>query len=186
MTALSGAENWTLSGCSVHGIRRHTLVHESGHTLAGWQIGVPLIEVIVHRTPQPLTADPTQLALGWNKVDRDALPGLGLHPLHLLDYALSGLAAERALLGDHVPDGYAEDLHEWRRWNGLAAAENYARFMTESNLDLKGIVQIRERWARDHAEMIEALTCELASRQVLKPDDVRAILNDLTPQAGSE
>lgn len=170
------------SDCSTHGLERHVCVHEAGHAVAAIDHGIDFRAVVSYNdTSAPRFMDGLYHAAAALDMSRTPQEVVEPDPRGAFRFTLAGVAAERAVLGDYIPEGWDQDFRFWR--TGSGTTHENAQEAIEAILG-KGIMEFWEEtyeWAERNAARIEAVADVLGQQEepweILR-EQVEAILRD--------
>lgn len=170
------------SDCATHGIQRHVAVHEAGHAVAAIDSGIEFRAIVSYDdTSAPRFMDGLFQAAAALDMGRTPQEVVEPDPRGAFRFAMAGVAAERAVLGDYIVNGWDQDFRFWRVGSGTTH-EN-AQEAIEAVLG-KAVTEFwREtyEWAEENAARIEAVAAVLDQQgepwEVLR-DQVELILRD--------
>lgn len=152
------------SGCSKHGLDRHVCVHEAGHAVAAIDNRIAFRAVVSHADGQvPVLRGGISHAAASIELGRDPRAAVKPDPVAGFLFAMAGVAAEHAVLGDSIEGGYDEDFRFWRVGTGTTAADAHPAL--ESILGQSVINAWSEclAWAEENLSRIETLAAALGA-----------------------
>lgn len=154
------------SDCVAHGLERHVCVHEAGHAVAAIDHGIDFRAVVSYDdTSAPRFMNGLYQAAAALDMSRTPQEVVEPDPRGAFRFALAGVAAERAVLGDYIPKGWDQDFRFWR--SGSGTTHENAQDAIEAILG-KGILEFWEEtyeWAEQNAVRIEAVADVLGQQE---------------------
>lgn len=117
------ADTWDLANCHVHGVLKHLLVHEAGHTVVAARSGIEFVEVSIspHGKGPALAHGSIGGGLQLKNLPETWVPQ---RITEAFDLYLMGMYAEEKFLGHHLEGGWAEDLRQFRVASGFVEGVN--------------------------------------------------------------
>lgn len=168
------------SSCSKHTVQRHICVHEAGHAVAAIDNGIPFRAVVFYDDED---APKFMAGLGQAAAAVDPGPDPSAwvlpDPLGSLYFVMGGVAAEHAVLGDSIRDGWREDVKVWRRGSGRMDEQTEEELGEFAGRPLREAWHDSLAWARDNAYRIAAVAAALDGHEPpweMPYEDVVAVL----------
>jgi hypothetical protein len=174
-------EEFEEAECVRHGLDRHVLVHEAGHAVAAMEHDIAFERIASYEgeTSPTFMGGLFQAVAAIEMSSPDPRSWVRPNPPGALRFVLAGSLAEIALLGHALPDGYREDVKQWRRGLDSYEAITLDELDVLAGQPMSDVISEVQDWASDNAGRIQALSKFLArlSRPLAVPhEDVAALL----------